>query len=1026
MRLSWVDVRDVFSLNTDAPKHCPPGDPFFIVLKKRRLLLMTATTGIQNWLRPMWNSTKTPASRSVYSLWWLVTGWLIAILVPGLANADQAVDCTGVFTDGVSSYNLGTIAFGNDAQLIGSPDGLLRAGRIESNNGSKLETCGDRACDFDRREGVAVSPDTFPDFSVPKNNDLKLKPRESGSLGLSGNRYDEVSTKSRSELSVSGEYSTYYIKQLSLGSKSNLNLVAGDYYIKDFSTGANVTINVVGEGTARLFVKNKLTFEPQVLVNSPGIDQGGDVSKLLIVGYDDIWLKNGSTVSGAVFAFGNVLLNPSTYLYGAASAQDISLKKGARIYYDAGVGEVCGGQSSVDVSHFRIYHPASALTCQASSTISVLACADEACTSKVDESIAVSLLPSGGWAPGTEIDLTGQQDLSLRVTTPTVVTLGLQTEAVDVSGSPEVQCYLAGSEQPSDCRLRFAEAGFLIGESRTLIAGAPEQTVPVSAVRMDDPGQACVPAFAGVTRTVSIGAQPITPSASDASVLPPVLVNSQSVELADDDVETMALWFDDTATTYLDLQYFEAGSFRLDLLYEGLPGSEDEGLEMAGQGEFVSIPAGFCVRATGARDCSDPFASCDAFTSAGSPFELTVEAVQWQYAGEVGPAFCEGNALTRNFAAELTLDHSLVAPEGDSGELGLTRVALKNGRGSLAAQTFSEVGVIRIGVPQGQNYLGASLPGAYSDVIGRFFPYRFETEVLDPGLLGPPASSSSGCGVQRGWVYTGEPFEWELTPEWRITPLNANDLPVKNYAGTEFQKLAPNDVIPASLPATESRQKDLNGDPVLLNGTWYTGDLQADGTNLIYQFSLDDHFNYSKSPHMRLAPFTPQPVMAVDRIEDSDGVSDSGLPDEFSPGASVDIRYGRVRLGSTHGPATSDLALPVTVEVIEAGGNFQLHLEENCLVLSGDDFAVFDMPYEGFTSLTLPTNVFQGGHLQGHLGAPGEGNPGTVSIGLDLSEVPWLRGLWGDDENYSDPEATATFGVYRGHDRIIDWQEVVR
>lgn len=955
-----------------------------------------------------------------------MAAWFISIIGFGPAFADDALDCTGVFTDGASSYSLGTIDFGYNAQLIGSPDGLLRAGEIRSNNGSYLETCGDRACASDTRKGVTISPDSFPEFSVPSNNDLRLNWQESGTLGLSGNRYDRVSTNSRTELSVSGQYSTYYINRLSLGHQSTLNLVPGDYYIETLSTNSEVTINVVGDGTARLFVKDTVQFGHSVLVNSPGIDQGGDVSKLLVVGYNDVRLNNLSTVSGAVFAFGDVRLNSPAYLYGAVSAKEISLNTNARIYYDSGVGGACGGSDTVDVSHFRIYHPAMALTCQASATISVLACANESCTTTVDDPLAVSLLPSGGWNPGAEIELAGRQDLSLRVTSPTTVNLGLQAEGVEVTGQPDVRCYLAGSEQPSDCQLPFADSGFHIGEGGTLTAGAPEVAVPVSAVRKDDSGQACVLAFAGVTRPVRIGAAAVTPSAGSASVLPPVLVNSQSVELTGDDSETVALTFDETGTAYLGVQYFEAGSFRLDLVYEGEPDTADEGLTMAGQGEFISIPAGFCIKATGARECSDDYASCDVVTSAGSPFELTVEAVKWEYAGEVGPDFCQGNGTTENFSAELALEHTLVAPAGQPGELGIKRVTLNSGFGRLAAQTFSEVGVIRVMVPSGQNYLGASLPGAASGVIGRFIPHQFDTEVLDPGILGAPDSSTTDCGVSRNWVYTGEPFSWELTPEWRITPRSANGSLVRNYVGTEFQKLAVKDVSPASLQATESRQKDRKGDPVMLDGAWRAGNLRADGASLIYQFSPDDRFYYSKSPQMRLAPFMPQPVMGVDTIKDSDGVAAPGLPKAFVPGTSIDIRYGRVNLGSTYGPETSDLAFPVTVEVIDAGGNFQPHIGEDCLALQRDDFSLTEMPYEQFTSLVLQANVFGNGRLEGLLGAPGAGNRGAVGIGLDLSETPWLRGLWGDEELYSDPESTATFGVYRGHDRIIDWQEVVR
>jgi len=37
----------------------------------------------------------------------------------------------------------------------------------------------------------------------------------------------------------------------------------------------------------------------------------------------------------------------------------------------------------------------------------------------------------------------------------------------------------------------------------------------------------------------------------------------------------------------------------------------------------------------------------------------------------------------------------------------------------------------------------------------------------------------------------------------------------------------------------------------------------------------------------------------------------------------------------------------------------------------------------------------------------------------------WLKFEWGGyGTGYIDPSATATFGTYRGHDRIIYWREI--
>ena len=62
-------------------------------------------------------------------------------------------------------------------------------------------------------------------------------------------------------------------------------------------------------------------------------------------------------------------------------------------------------------------------------------------------------------------------------------------------------------------------------------------------------------------------------------------------------------------------------------------------------------------------------------------------------------------------------------------------------------------------------------------------------------------------------------------------------------------------------------------------------------------------------------------------------------------------------------------------------------------------------------------------------------NEGSVDIEIDLASLSWLQYDWfsatgdlddaGDPDGVADnPEARITFGTYRGHDRIIYWEEI--
>ena len=52
---------------------------------------------------------------------------------------------------------------------------------------------------------------------------------------------------------------------------------------------------------------------------------------------------------------------------------------------------------------------------------------------------------------------------------------------------------------------------------------------------------------------------------------------------------------------------------------------------------------------------------------------------------------------------------------------------------------------------------------------------------------------------------------------------------------------------------------------------------------------------------------------------------------------------------------------------------------------------------------------------------------GSIGVTMDFSALPWLQYNWDgsvDGSLENPPSASATFGQYRGHDRVIYWREV--
>ncbi|WP_372832626.1 DUF6701 domain-containing protein, partial [Pontibacterium sp.] len=71
----------------------------------------------------------------------------------------------------------------------------------------------------------------------------------------------------------------------------------------------------------------------------------------------------------------------------------------------------------------------------------------------------------------------------------------------------------------------------------------------------------------------------------------------------------------------------------------------------------------------------------------------------------------------------------------------------------------------------------------------------------------------------------------------------------------------------------------------------------------------------------------------------------------------------------------------------------------------------------GTTDLAIESNVAEGEANLTYT-ATGAGNTGAVTITYDVPE--WLQFNWGGS---NDPSATATFGRFRGSDRVIYWLE---
>lgn len=1006
------------------------------------------------------------------------------------SGGDVGVGCKASFPDGISSYNGGQIHFGQNAQLIGSPDSRLEAGIISKNDGSSLGTCGNNDCTATNSPVAALNLPEFPAINAPSDTSVYLGYREARTIGDSGNnRFSSIGTGFQAELSFSADYDTYYIGTLNLGSSSTVFLQPGDYYIESISINSQVDIQVLGSGTARLFVRNDVNSGSPTYFNSPGIDEPGNVSKLLLASYGDISLNNNATVSGAVFALGDINLGSASYVYGGATAGNITLRARSKLYFesqgmaDVDFGGVCDGEQGEQVDHFLILHGGTGVTCQPTPITFEARDAQGDIVTDYDGQVALSTSTGQGFwqvLGGSAGNLTlvpgdsGEASFQFDTADGGVATLGLQHTQPDT-----VNLNITDGdtqELPSaDPDLLVQKAGFIFHQSNDFsvpigsqVSGKPSQDQSLTAVRKSDETGACE-AFLVGSQTVNIGVVCDDPeNCSDSGVMQvngaTVGKNSQDTYVNQQPIE-FDFGDDATSSASLTLEYNDAGRVKL---FASMPLMDDEGNPtgetiFGSSDPFVVVPAGLCVQpADPAEDiCTlddvERYSDCDEFATAGEEFELRITAVGWESDDDLD--YCEGNLGTPNFELEgIALSSEVVGPDHEDAVDGDVFRILDGEEKRVYGHTISaegmmqlddvrqaEVGVFKFIADASEiKYFGLDGPRGVSEPVGRFKPDGFKVDIADPGELDPSCT---------GLNFIGQPLKWHITPSLRITALNSRDAPTENYPIDEgFRKLKGSDIT-IDFPET---QQDIHEGETDLDVAFIQNDgkvVPALGPGeMYYEFSADDRIWFEKNKNARVAGFPPKLPFAIQAFSDSDGVPSGDLPDPFLTGPeetdpdSFKIYYGRLNMENVYGPQTAEkLLMPVHVEVWN-GSSWDIIDVGSCMPTNLADIKDSDETTQNYHDLDDAgfDESSDGGNyyltLKPKTGSCSDGDDCTDTLewplasgaGLEAGDIPeehdWLRDFWGrgaDPDELQNPRATATFGVYRGNDRIIYWQEVL-
>ena len=534
--------------------------------------------------------------------------------------------------------------------------------------------------------------------------------------------------------------------------------------------------------------------------------------------------------------------------------------------------------------------------------------------------------------------------------------------------------------------------------------------------------------------------------------------------------------------------YPEAGQMQLHARYNIPDENGDpSGDFMEGSSNgFVVRPLGFYVEIPDNPAAQNAGQINSVFKKAGLDFTTTLKAVQWESGDDDDglpdgipddDADLSGNTVTTNFGNETAkITHDMVLPNvatlpvaGVLGTLtneeftGFANGVATNGVVNNKSLTYDEVGIISfIANLTDNDYLGAGDIIGKALYVGRFIPEHFELNKINGDLAAYCDNEVVPVGMTfaySGQMSTATPskgaIRYSLEPSFTITAKSKNGVnTTKNYTG-DFMKLKADGItrLTPSLDASTDGALGVGNRMKLtadLNAITTT-DLQADevGGVVTYTYHSDDNFVYLREPNAEYNKFTSDINLQIKSVIDKDGVTANDADGDFDGGdpanaldtvltlepIGVEIRFGRAFLANSFGPETSTLPQELAVQYFQ-DDNYILAADDICSLYNSDKISFGVTNEVAISVINIPPVNGKFDDLLDEpdgitraivLPASGTDNRGEVEVIYGI--YPWLEYDWSWDgvsakEFNEDPSATATFGLFRGNDRIIYQREV--
>jgi len=997
--------------------------------------------------------------------------------------AAPVFSCDNTFTDGATSHSsTGSINFVSNTYLYQGSDAVLTSPTVNNNGWGYSCWDSSNACSA---SGSATTEITLPTFETTNNSaTLTVENGTPQTIGNSSdNEFASITLNAGGDLTTSNAQSTYKFTNF-ISNGGTLRLSPGEYWVENFSIATATLIYLNEPGEVKFYVKNNVTVGSFSEFNKSAASD----YKLIFVGYSDISVGVATRIDALVYAQGDITLQNNAHVVGAASASNISFETSSRVNYQC--GSIAPSIDHYQIIHDGngLTCDGESVTIKACISSIGDTCIESTESISLDFIVTGIAIPPSGHVVTKDVTFTGHTDagFGFNYTIPEQVTLSIANETVSATNGFICNDNSSGScnMQFADAGFRFYE-NTETNPIPTQVSAKPSNTLKIQAIEKNPDTGACQAAFIDTT-AIEMAATCIDPIACANSQ---VAINnlSTSVDIVTLD-NSAALSYSSVGLNFSDdtvnsaefiFTYPDAGKIQLHARYN-IPddNGDPSGNYMFGSSnEFVVRPFGFFINVIDNPNPAATDEDGDVFKKAGVEFTTVIKAVQWQIDGDIN---LSDNPITKNFGSEqvaetVEITPSMVLPNLStlpvSGVLGSlsnttfntfsTGGSNEKGIATNADMTYSEVGIISFNANLTDNsYLGADDVVGSEPYVGRFIPDHFVLENFDGDLAaycdnvalpeimpfaysGQMNSTTPSTGAIR--------YKVSLNPSFTITAKSLNSNTTSNYTGN-FMKLIDTSITRFA-PAFDYSKDGSLGTKLAL-----TADLNPvstlDLTNnelsgvVTYSYKNDDNFFYHHELNAETNKFTTDINLTIVSVIDEDGViandADGDFDNDGDPSNALDsvltleptgveVRFGRANLENSYGPETSSLPQALSVEYFD-NDNYILADDDICSQYNTDKI-IFGTLNE--VSLDENDIVAQAGQFDDVLDPPngltrqivlpaaGAGNQGQVEVIYDIYN--WLKYDWTGDGNFTDnPSAVATFGIFRGNDRIIYQREIAK